>query len=68
MLFYVFPQQAQIHFSICVAVQDKLPRIATLRHMMCNLCGDYPRESCHAFNSLDEGFPPMMRKFGAELT
>ncbi|MGA2754826.1 MAG: hypothetical protein ABSE53_13775 [Terracidiphilus sp.] len=49
MLFYVFPQQAQIHFSICVAVQDKLPRVSTLCRMMRNFYGYHAGESCDAF-------------------
>jgi hypothetical protein len=47
-LFGAFSQQAQIHISICVAVQDKLPGITTLRHVMRNLGGYHPSESCHA--------------------
>jgi hypothetical protein len=53
MMVDAFPQQAQINFSIGVAVQDKLPRIPTLRQMMRNSNGYHPRESCHAFNSLE---------------
>ena len=49
MLFDAFVKQAQIHFSIRVAVQDELPRISTLRHVMRNFDGYHPRESCHAF-------------------
>ena len=57
MLFYVFPQQAQIHFSICVAVQDKLPRVSTLRRVMRNFYGDHPGESCHIFRLTGRGLP-----------
>ena len=48
MFFRVFPQQVQIYSAIDIAVQDKLPRVSTLRHMMSNLKGYYAGESCHA--------------------
>jgi hypothetical protein len=68
MRFEVFPKQAQIHFSICGAVQDELPRISALRHMMRNFRGYDPGESCHAFHPPDEGLPPKMRDLRPELT
>jgi hypothetical protein len=66
MLFDVFPQQAQIHFSICAAVQDKLPRISALRHMVPNSNSHHRANRAMLFRSLDEGFPPKMRGLGPD--
>jgi hypothetical protein len=68
MRFDVFPKQTQIHFSICGAVQDKLPRISALRHMMRNFRCYHPGKSCHVFHPLEEGLPPKMRNLRPELT
>ena len=56
MLFNVFPQQFQIQFPVWIAVQDKLPRISTLGHVMRNIDGNHPGESCHVPSSQDQGF------------
>jgi len=41
------PPRSGLENPVRVAVQDESPRIAALRHMVRNSCGDHPGESCH---------------------
>ena len=64
----VFPQQVQVHNPIRIAIQHELPRIATLRHMMRNIYGDHPGESCHVFPHAESGSEPYTQLLWPERT
>ncbi|MHB8217892.1 MAG: hypothetical protein ACYDDS_17610 [Candidatus Sulfotelmatobacter sp.] len=42
------PQQLKIGAAIRIIAQNRLPAIATLRNMMCNVSNDDTRQSSHA--------------------
>jgi hypothetical protein len=50
MEFDVLAQKIEIHHAVCIAIQDKSPRISTLCYVVRNIHGDDSSQTCHNEN------------------
>jgi hypothetical protein len=50
MEFDVLAQKIEIHHAVCIAIQDKSPRISALCYVVRNIHGDDSSQTCHNEN------------------